>query len=357
MREYRALQRAPGPAQRSGGVLRRADGPVDRPPHAHHGVRRRLPPAELVARAAAAGVTVLGVTDHDTVAALRGGRRGLPRTPASSSCPASRSRRSHDERRRPRPRLFHRSRSRRPARSSSPSSGGGAIDRVRADGRAAAGARHRRSTPMPILQPALDDSRKSVGPTRGSPGPWSPPATCQTTDEAFDRWLARGRPGVRAARRRAPPEEVFAADSRAPAESRRSRTRGCFGATSGLPDFVAAGLDALEAYHTDHDAAATMRYLRHRRTASGCAGPAAPTTTPTRRMVGAPGQRRAAARRLRSASATARRQPRHRIGRGHLFVEQHIESVEALPQFAGLEQVIRRGRPPAEGALAVVNVS
>jgi hypothetical protein len=28
-----------------------------------------------------------------------------------------------------------------------------------------------------------------------------------------------------------------------------------------IPEFAAAGLDALEVYHTDHDAAATERYL------------------------------------------------------------------------------------------------
>ena len=58
----------------------------------------RLTPAELVARAAAAGLTIIGVTDHDTVAAIdEVTRRGAART-ACASCPASRSRRSHDGR-------------------------------------------------------------------------------------------------------------------------------------------------------------------------------------------------------------------------------------------------------------------
>jgi predicted metal-dependent phosphoesterase TrpH len=41
----------------------------------------RLAPGELVARAAAAGVTVLAVTDHDTVSGCR---------PAAATCAAAR---------------------------------------------------------------------------------------------------------------------------------------------------------------------------------------------------------------------------------------------------------------------------
>ena len=46
-----------------------------------------------------------------------------------------------------------------------------------------------------------------------------------------------------------------------PAASRRSLTRCSSRTTSGFRGFASAGLDAIEAYHSDHDGAATARYL------------------------------------------------------------------------------------------------
>jgi hypothetical protein len=78
--------------------------------------------------------------------------------------------------------------------------------------------------------------------------------------QAFDRWLADGRPAY-VARSGATPAEVV------------RLVRGCGGlpvlAHPGLlrrddliPELVAAGLGAIEAYHSDHDPGAQSRYLR-----------------------------------------------------------------------------------------------
>ena len=109
-----------------------------------------------------------------------------------------------------------------------------------------------------ILQPALDDPSRAVG------RPWIARALvaagrASTTSEVFDRWLAHGRaafvPRVAAA-----PEEVIdriheiggIASLAHPGLLRRDEW---------LPPCVEAGLDALEAYHSDHDAETRRRYL------------------------------------------------------------------------------------------------
>jgi predicted metal-dependent phosphoesterase TrpH len=79
------------------------------------------------------------------------------------------------------------------------------------------------------------------------------------TNEAFDRWLQRGRPAF-VPRRGPGPVEVFeqiheaggVASLAHPGLSRRDEW---------IPDLAGSGLDAVEAYHTDHDAAATRRYV------------------------------------------------------------------------------------------------
>jgi predicted metal-dependent phosphoesterase TrpH len=80
-----------------------------------------------------------------------------------------------------------------------------------------------------------------------------------TTADAFDRFLSRGRPAF-VPRAGAPPADVIAlihdtggiASIAHPAQMGRDEW---------IPEFAAAGVDAIEAYHTDHDAAATARYL------------------------------------------------------------------------------------------------
>jgi len=109
-----------------------------------------------------------------------------------------------------------------------------------------------------ILGPGLADASRAVG------RPWIARALVEaghvsSVSEAFDMWLARGRPGF-VPRVGAGPEEVF------------SRIHDAGGIASlahpvliehdeWIPRFAVAGLDALEAFHTDHDAADTARYL------------------------------------------------------------------------------------------------
>jgi 3',5'-nucleoside bisphosphate phosphatase len=109
-----------------------------------------------------------------------------------------------------------------------------------------------------ILQPGLDDHSRAVG------RPWIARALVAgghvaTTDEAFDRWLARGRPAF-VPRAGAPPEEVIArihaacgiASLAHPALVRRDEW---------IDEFARCGLDAVEAYHSEHLPEDTARYL------------------------------------------------------------------------------------------------
>jgi predicted metal-dependent phosphoesterase TrpH len=78
------------------------------------------------------------------------------------------------------------------------------------------------------------------------------------TREAFDRWLGRGCPAF-VARAGAPPEEVIAIVHRAGglvSLAHPGRTR----IDSRIEALRSAGLDALEVYHSDHDAAAVAEY-------------------------------------------------------------------------------------------------
>jgi predicted metal-dependent phosphoesterase TrpH len=109
-----------------------------------------------------------------------------------------------------------------------------------------------------ILAPGLTDSGKAPG------RPWIARALVAgghvaTADEAFKRWLERGRPGF-VPRRGAPPEDVFA----------RVHSAGGIASLAHpvllrhdewLPSFASAGLDALEAYHSEHDVWTTRRYV------------------------------------------------------------------------------------------------
>jgi predicted metal-dependent phosphoesterase TrpH len=80
-----------------------------------------------------------------------------------------------------------------------------------------------------------------------------------TIGEAFDRWLSRGRPAF-VPRRAAPPPEVFERIHAAGGIASIAHP-GLLGCDEWLPAFADAGADAIEAYHAEHDAAATARYL------------------------------------------------------------------------------------------------
>lgn len=215
----------------------------------------RCAPAELVARASAAGVRVLSVTDHDTVAgcdaaALACGSAGLEFVPGIEMTAVRDEVDTHilgyfiDATSEGLHEFLAEQRRRR-------------IDRVRQmiEKLASFGIRLEADA---ILQPAVEDPRKSAG------RPWIARALvagghAATTDEAFAQWLGRGKPAF-IARRGASPEEVVGRihDARGVASLAHP---GLIGHDEWIESLVAAGLDALEVYHTDHDPDDTARYL------------------------------------------------------------------------------------------------
>ncbi len=215
----------------------------------------RCTPAELVARASAAGVDVLSVTDHDTLAGS---------VPAAAACRAAgiefvtgieitAARDDIDVHTlgyfvdigSPALAVFlAQQRSRR-------------IDRVREmiDRLGVLGIALDADA---ILKPGQDDRSRAVG------RPWIARALVQTghvatTDQAFDRWLSRGRPAY-VPRIAATPEEVIGRIHEAGGIASVAHP-GLLRRDEWLPQLAEAGLDAIEAYHIDHDAAATKRYL------------------------------------------------------------------------------------------------
>lgn len=215
----------------------------------------RSTPSELVARIAAAGIQVLSVTDHDTVAAWEVASTccaaaGIELVPGIEitaiadgtdvhvlgyfidiGAPALHAFLAEQRRRR--------------------------IDRVRqmVD----------RLQPFgihldadDIVRPGIDDTTKAVG------RPWIARALVagghvETTNEAFDRWLSRGRPAF-VPRVGARPEEVVARIREAGGIASLAHP-GLLGRDEWIAGFAAAGLDALEAYHPDHNPESTLRYL------------------------------------------------------------------------------------------------
>jgi predicted metal-dependent phosphoesterase TrpH len=214
----------------------------------------RCSPRELVARARASGVTVLSVTDHDTVAGL---------APAAAACdeagiefvtgieitavrdeadvhllgyfidPAA-------------PELAAFLAAQRQQR----------LDRAgRIIVRLA-----RLGMPLDaedILRPALEHAGTSIG----------RPAIARalvaggyvaSTNEAFEVWLARGRPAF-VVREGAAPENVIAQIHAAGGIASMAHP-GLLGRDLWIGGLVAAGLDAIESYHANHDEAATRRY-------------------------------------------------------------------------------------------------
>jgi predicted metal-dependent phosphoesterase TrpH len=109
-----------------------------------------------------------------------------------------------------------------------------------------------------IVQPALDDPAKSAG------RPWVARALVEggyvaTTDEAFERWLEHGKPAF-VPRQGPSPAEAFGWIHEAGGLASLAHP-GLVGRDDWIRGFAEAGLDAIEAYHTDHDASATQRYL------------------------------------------------------------------------------------------------
>jgi 3',5'-nucleoside bisphosphate phosphatase len=214
----------------------------------------RCTPAELVARASAAGVTVLSATDHDTVAGCAAAaaacraagiefvagieitsvRDGAdlhmlgyfidPAAPALLTFLADQRRQRIDRVRQIVARL--------------------AVFGIRLDAEA-------------IVQPALDDPSRSVG------RPWIARALVaagyvKSTNDAFAIWLSRGKPAF-VARESAPPDQVIERIHAAGGVASMAHP-GLVGHDEWIAPLAAAGLDAIEVHHTDHDAAATTRY-------------------------------------------------------------------------------------------------
>jgi hypothetical protein len=215
----------------------------------------RSTPVELVALAAAAGVTVLSVTDHDTVAGCEAVEAaceaaGIEFVPGIEITAVLEGADVHVlgyfiDRRSPMLRAFLAEQRRR------------RVDRVR-EMIARLAAHGIQLDADAILQPAVDDDTRSAG------RPWIARALVAgshvaTTQEAFDRWLARGRPAF-VPRLAAPPSDVFRRIHDAGGVASLAHP-GLLRRDPWLPGFVDTGADAIEVYHTEHDAGATAHYL------------------------------------------------------------------------------------------------
>ena len=259
----------------------------------------RCTPAELVARAAARPASPSSASPITT------------RSPAASRRPPRARAARHRVRRRHRD---HRRRATRPTSTCSATSStrvrrrccafladaAPAAARSRpADDRQARGVRHpprrRRDPPAgarrpePVGRAPVDCAR--AGRRR---------ATSTSTNEAFDSWLSRGKPAF-VPREGAAPDEVIARIHDAGGIASLAHP-GLVGRDEWIPPLAAAGLDALEAYHTDHDTAATGALSARWRSGLVSPCPAAPTFTATSRTARRrPGTRVAAARGLRAA--------------------------------------------------------
>jgi hypothetical protein len=214
----------------------------------------RCTPPELVSRASAAGITVLAVTDHDTVAgcavaAEACAAAGIGFVPGIEITAVQDGVDVHvlgyfiDSRAEGLHAFLAEQRRRR-------------LDRVREMIQRLASHGIQLDADA-ILKPGLDDAGKAAG------RPWIARALVagrfvSTTNDAFELWLARGRPAF-VPRQAAAPAEVF---DRIHASGGLASLAhpGLVLRDDWIPAFVEAGLDALEAHHSGHDGAATARY-------------------------------------------------------------------------------------------------
>ncbi len=214
----------------------------------------RCTPAELVARAQSAGVTVLGVTDHDTVAACDAAATacrdagiefvaGIEITAVRAGVDVHVLGYFIDTDAAPLSAFLAEQRQRR-------------FDRV---GRIIARLNElgMRLDADAILRPALAHPGRSIG----------RPAIARalvaaghvaTANDAFSLWLSRGRPAF-VPREGAATESVVAQIHGAGGLASLAHP-GLLGRDEWIAGLVAEGLDAIEAYHTNHDEAGTGRY-------------------------------------------------------------------------------------------------
>jgi predicted metal-dependent phosphoesterase TrpH len=215
----------------------------------------RCTPQELVQRAARAGLSVMAVTDHDTTAAIaevdaEARHHGIHTVAGIEITAVEQGRDLHvlgylfDPQHQGLASLLVRQRAARVAR----------IERI-ASRLAAHG--------VPIdVEPMLEQSRRESGRSIGRPQvarAMIEAGHVASTQEAFDRWLLRGLPGF-VAREGPTPEAVIeiihAAGGIASIAHPGQRGRG-----TRIPALAAAGLDAVEAFHPDHDAALVQEYV------------------------------------------------------------------------------------------------
>jgi predicted metal-dependent phosphoesterase TrpH len=214
----------------------------------------RSTPAELVDLAAAAGLTVMAVTDHDTTAAIAdvqsmASRHGIEAIAGIEITAGLGSRDVHvlgyffDPRNRPFLAFLVAQRERRVARIEA------IVARLAELGMrvemSAQLAMARRLSGQSLARPHVARAMVAAGYTKD-------------VRTAFDAWLAEGRPAY--VERSGPsPSDVVAAVHDAGglvSLAHPGRTR----IDEQIPGLVEAGLDALEVFHSDHDAESTARY-------------------------------------------------------------------------------------------------
>jgi len=215
----------------------------------------RCTPAELVDRAAAAGVTVMAVTDHDTTAASAESRalaraRGVEAIAGIEITAVEEGRDVHvlgyfiDPDNPALARFLVRQREQR-------------VTRVEAVGERLAAL----GVPVDIAL-ALARARSEPGWSIGRPEiarALVAAGHAADINDAFDRFIAAGRPAF-VPRAGAPPETVFAVVHDAGGLAALAHP-GQTDLDARIEMWSRAGLDAIEAYHSDHDALATGRYL------------------------------------------------------------------------------------------------
>ena len=215
----------------------------------------RLSPTELVAVAAASGVRILAVTDHDTTdgldeSAAEAARRGLVTVPGIEITAVENGRDVHmlgyffDPFEESLVQFLIRQRATR-------------ITRI-----ADMAVRLAELGLAVDAGPLLDNARRRNNKSIGRPAlarAMIAAGHVATTNEAFDKWLGQGRPAF--VERAGPsPEEVIETLHRAggiASLAHPGRTK-IDGRIAALRE---AGLDAIEAYHSDHDTAAIDAYL------------------------------------------------------------------------------------------------
>ena len=214
----------------------------------------RCSPQELVERAAAAGVTTMGVTDHDTVAAIKaasdaGRARGIEVVPGIEITAVDGGRDVHvlgyfiDPVDAQLSQFLSRQRRQR-------------IARVKAIAERLA----ELGMPvdiLPLLARALEESGHSIGRPQIARALVAAGYVTDTR-EAFEHWLAAGRPAF-VPRAGTAPDEVIGIIHAAGGVASLAHP-GQTGVDARISAYTESGLDALEVFHPDHDKPSIDRY-------------------------------------------------------------------------------------------------